>query len=261
MTILEEIVQHKKRELQDIKSLISIDELTKSRGFAHEVISVSQYLKDPEKTGIIAEFKRQSPSKGIINDRVDVLDVTSAYEKAGASATSILTDFKYFGGAVDDILKVRDSINIPILRKEFIVDEYQLYEAKSIGADVILLIAACLSVDETKQLAAKARELGLEVLLELHAEEELGHVNSNVNVVGINNRNLKTFEVSLEHSIKLAEQIQGDFVKISESGIKTTDDILYLKEHGFEGFLIGESFMKSENPGKAFNDFIQPLKK
>ena len=261
MTILEEIVQHKKRELQDIKSLVSYEELTKTKGFARDVISVSKYLKDPLRTGIIAEFKRQSPSKGIINDKVNVLDVTSAYEKAGASATSILTDFKYFGGAVDDILAVRDKINIPILRKEFIVDEYQLYEAKSIGADVILLIAACLSVEETKQLAAKARELGLEVLLELHAEEELGHINPFVNVVGINNRNLKTFEVSLEHSIKLAKQIQGDFVKISESGIKTVDDILYLKEHGFEGFLIGESFMKNENPGKAFADFIQPLTK
>ena len=261
MTILEEIVQHKKRELEDIKSLFTIDELTKSRGFSRKVISVSQFLKDPSKTGIIAEFKRQSPSKGVINDKVDVLEVTSAYEKAGASATSILTDFKYFGGAVDDILKVRESIHIPILRKEFIVDEFQLYEAKSIGADVILLIAACLTVDDTKKLAAKARELGLEVLLELHAEEELGHINQYVNVVGINNRNLKTFEVSLDHSIKLAEQIKGDFVKISESGIKTIDDILYLKDHGFEGFLIGESFMKDENPGKAFNEFIQPLNK
>ena len=183
------------------------------------------------------------------------------YENAGASGISVLTDMHYFGGSLDDLLLGRASVQIPLLRKEFIIDEYQLLEAKAFGADAILLIAAVLTKQEIKYLSDFAQSLALEVLLEVHDQEELEKsIMPNINLIGVNNRNLKTFEVSLQNSIDLVNHIPNDFVKISESGLTSTDDIKLLKNHGFQGFLIGENFMKTDNPGKNLEQFINQLK-
>jgi indole-3-glycerol phosphate synthase len=212
------------------------------------------------KSGIIAEFKRQSPSKGIINDKISPLEVVSAYENFGASGISILTDTDFFGGSFKDILSVRDQITIPILRKDFMIDEYQFYEAKSMGADVILLIAACLTPTQVLEFTDLSHELGLEVLLEIHTEEELEHFHSGIDMVGINNRNLKDFKVDLQHSINLKNQLPKEIVSVAESGIYTIEDFSFLKEKGFDGFLMGEYFMRNENPAKAFEEFVDHIK-
>ncbi|MNX98598.1 Indole-3-glycerol phosphate synthase [compost metagenome] len=182
------------------------------------------------------------------------------YEKFGASAVSILTDKDFFGGSFEDILSVRNHINIPILRKDFMVDEYQFYEAKSIGADVILLIASCLSPTQVSEFTELAHQLNLEVLLEIHSEEELKHINSNADFVGINNRNLKDFKVDLQHSVNLKNQLPNDILSIAESGIYNEEDFKFLKEKGFDGFLMGEYFMKNDNPGSKFGEFISNIK-
>jgi indole-3-glycerol phosphate synthase len=233
-------------------------ELEKGRYFSRQTLSLRKRLLDDKYTGIIAEYKRRSPSKGIINDRDSVEAVTMAYTAYGASGISILTDLEFFGGSLDDLISARDN-GIPLLRKDFMIDEYQITEAKAYGADVILLIAACLSPLRVKQLAQKAKGLGLEVLLELHDESELDHVCELVDLVGVNNRNLKTFEVDLEHSTRLAEKIGSDFVKVAESGINDVNNIRYLKAHGFQGFLIGEYFMKQKSPMEAFKNFSYSL--
>ncbi|MCX8524382.1 indole-3-glycerol phosphate synthase TrpC [Chryseobacterium formosus] len=253
MTILDKIIQTKKREISDSKSKISLQQLKDSEFFERKTISLKETVKS--KSGIIAEFKRKSPSKGIINDKVSPLDVASAYENFGASAVSILTDKDFFGGSFEDILSVRKHINIPILRKDFMIDEYQFYEAKSIGADVILLIAACLSPQQVQEFTQLSHKLGLEVLLEIHTEEELKHLNSEVDLVGINNRNLKDFKVDLQHSVNLNNQLPNDVLSVAESGIYNIEDFNYLKEKGFDGFLMGEYFMKHENPGNKFKEF------
>jgi indole-3-glycerol phosphate synthase len=180
------------------------------------------------------------------------------YTAFGASGISVLTDHDFFGGSLDDLVAARDN-EVPLLRKDFMIDEYQLIEAKALGADVILLIAACLSPKEVKQLATEAKKLGLEVLLELHGEAELEHICDEVDLVGVNNRNLKNFEVDLQHSVRMAEKIGDGFIKIAESGINDVNNIRFLKQHGFEGFLIGEYFMKQEDPGKAFKEFTYSL--
>ncbi len=213
------------------------------------------------KSGIIAEFKRQSPSKGIINNSVSPLEVTSAYETYGASGVSILTDTDFFGGSSEDVLKVRNHLHIPLLRKDFMIDEYQFYEAKSIGADVILLIASCLSPAQVQEFTDLAHELNMEVLLEIHTEEELKHFNSNIDLVGINNRNLKDFKVDLQHSVQLKNLLPKDVVSVAESGIYNLEDFMYLKEKGFEGFLMGEYFMRNPDPAKAFEDFSVQISK
>lgn len=259
MNILETIIESKREEVKRKKTEKPVAELEQTVLYARPVLSLKQFLLDDTRTGIIAEFKRKSPSKGIINDQVDVVEVTSAYASNGASCLSVLTDELFFGGSTEDLLKARIN-QIPILRKDFIVDEYQITEAKSMGADVILLIAACLTPAEVKQLAAFAKSLGLEVLLELHAEEELGHICEETEIVGINNRNLKTFEVDIERSLRMAKQIPADKIKVAESGISSVENILLFKENGFKGFLIGENFMKEENPGGAFKKFVSGLK-
>jgi len=232
--------------------------LEKGRYFSRQTLSLRKRLLNDKHTGIIAEYKRRSPSKGIINDRDSVEAVTMAYTAYGASGISILTDLEFFGGSLDDLISARDN-GIPLLRKDFMIDEYQITEAKAYGADVILLIAACLSPLRVKQLAQKAKEFGLEVLLELHDESELDHICELVDLVGVNNRNLKTFEVDLEHSTRLAEKIGSDFVKVAESGINDVNNIRYLKAHGFQGFLIGEYFMKQKSPMEAFKNFSYSL--
>jgi indole-3-glycerol phosphate synthase len=258
MNILEKIIARKATEVAARKNDVPEQELEKGRYFSRQSLSLRKSLLDDKKTGIIAEYKRRSPSKGIINDRDSVEAVTMAYTAYGASGISILTDLEFFGGSLDDLLSARDN-GIPLLRKDFMIDEYQITEAKAYGADVILLIAACLSPLRVKQLAKKAKDLGLEVLLELHDESELDHVCELVDLVGVNNRNLKTFEVDMEHSTRLAEKIGNDFVKVAESGINDVNNIRYLKAHGFRGFLIGEYFMKQKSPMEAFKDFSYSL--
>ena len=259
MNILEEIIEYKKEEVKTRKSKVNTADLEKRELFSRTVLTLKDFLLDKSRTGIIAEFKRRSPSKGVINPDVDVLEVTKGYTEHGASCLSVLTDEHFFGGSDEDLIKARIN-KIPILRKDFVIDEYQLIEAKSIGADVILLIAACLTVAEVKRLASFAKNLGLEVLLELHAEEELEHICDETDVIGINNRNLKTFDVDIERSLRMAERIPFPKFKVAESGISSVNDILLFKQHGFQGFLIGENFMKVTNPTIAFAEFVKQLK-
>lgn len=259
MNILEEIVEYKKSEVAGRKASCSTATLEKTELFTRDTLSLTDFLLDESKSRIIAEFKRRSPSKGIINESASVVEITKAYTDLGASGISVLTDTNFFGGSTEDLIAARVN-SIPILRKDFLVDEYQIIESKSIGADIILLIAACLTPPQVKQFAQTARKLGLEVLLELHDETEVGHVCDEVNFVGVNNRNLKTFTVDLEQSIRLAEKIGSSKLKIAESGINDIKNIKYLKKYGFDGFLIGEYFMKQENPATSFEKFVEELK-
>ena len=259
MNILDTIIAKKKIEVAERKKMASVSELEKGTFFKNETLSFKEYLLREDKTGIIAEYKRKSPSKGIINDKSSVTEVTTAYAKYGASGISILTDELFFGGSLNDLLESTNN-EVPLLRKDFIIDEYQLVESKAYGAEVILLIAACLTKDEVKTLAAFAKNIGLNVLLEINNEQELAHICNDVDVVGVNNRDLKTFSVDINRSIELSKQIPTDKIKISESGIDSIESIKLLKEYGFNGFLIGERFMKEENPGLAFQNFTKELK-
>ena len=258
MNILDKIIAQKRIEVEQRKAAKSIAELELSPFYERSVLSLKQFLLDDSKTGIIAEFKRKSPSKGVINGNADVVEVTRAYAKYGASGLSVLTDELFFGGSTEDLIKARVN-NIPLLRKDFIVDEYQIVEARAMGADVILLIAACLTPAEVKRLAGFANSLQLEVLLELHDEEELEHICDETVLVGINNRNLKTFAVDIERSLAMAKRIPAGKVKIAESGIYSPENIRLFKDHGFRGFLIGENFMKEANPAQAFEQFVKAL--
>lgn len=257
--ILDDIMAWKKKEVEEKKSTVPETVLMKSDFFKRPVLSLKSSLLRDDNTGIIAEFKRKSPSKGIINDRAGVEEVTRAYTDGGAACLSVLTDEQFFGGRQQDLEHARFN-EIPILRKDFILDEYQLLEAKSMGADVILLIAACLSPKRVQELALAARHLGLEILLELHAEEELEHICEETGIVGINNRNLKTFEVDIDRSLRMAEKIGTDKLKVAESGISSVENILLFKSSGFRGFLIGENFMKEPDPAIAFAGFVKQLK-
>lgn len=256
MTILDKIIAEKRLEIAKRKSEKSISELENELYFNRKCLSLKENLLKSE-TGIIAEFKRKSPSKGWIHENADALIIPAGYCTAGASGISILTDEPFFGGTPQDLITARPLVDCPILRKEFIVDEYQLFEANAMGADVILLIASALSVDETKALAKQAKALGLEVLLEIHNKEELAHINEFVDMVGVNNRNLKTFEVSIDVSKELASLIPDEFVKISESGISAPETVLELRKYGYKGFLMGENFMKTEYPVLSLKEFIE----
>jgi len=257
-TILDKILDDKRLEVAARRLSVSISELEKSTSFTEKCISLKQSLLNSD-TGIISEFKRKSPSKGWIHENADVVEVTSGYSKAGASGISILTDFPYFGGITQDIIRARPHIACPVLRKDFVIDEYQLYEAKAMGADVILLIAAALTVKDTLELGKKAHELGLEVLLEVHNREELGHSNEYVDMMGVNNRNLKTFIVDTTISFELCGMIPKDFVKVSESGISTIETVKELRSAGYRGFLMGENFMKEADPANTLSGFIEKL--
>ena len=258
MNILETIIAKKHIEVASNKAMVSIEELKQSDLFNRPTFSLKHFLLDENKTGIIAEFKRQSPSKGIINGTADVLEVTQAYTMNGASCLSVLTDEHFFGGSDQDLRKARVN-NIPILRKDFIIDEYQIVEARSMGADVILLIAACLTPKRVKELAAFAKSIQLEVLLEIHAAEELEHICDETELVGVNNRDLKTFTVDINRSIELSKKIPADKIKIAESGINDIETIRIFRQAGFKGFLIGENFMKQPDPMIAFAIFVQQL--
>lgn len=259
MNILETIIAQKKIEIAERKQQTPLTVLEQMEWFSKIPFSLRKFLSDEDKTGIIAEFKRKSPSKGWINADADPAVVTTAYAQYGASGLSVLTDERFFGGSLDDLKKARTN-NIPVLRKDFIIDIYQVVEAKAVGADVILLIAANLTPAQVKTLASTAKNLGLEVLLEIHNEEELEHICDEVDIVGVNNRNLKTFEVSIETSVYLGDLIPADKIKISESGISDVKTIKELKEHGYKGFLIGENFMKTPDPAIAFAAFVEQLK-
>lgn len=256
--ILSEIIANKRFEVDLQKQSISLEQLQNSLETTVKQRSLKEALKSSS-SGIIAEFKRRSPSKGWINRKAQAEDIVPGYANAGASAVSILTDEKFFGGNLKDIKEARPLIDIPILRKDFIVDEYQLYQAKIIGADAVLLIAAALKKDDLHALAAKAHELGLEVLLEIHSVEELKYINANMDVIGINNRNLGTFFTDVENSFRLAEQLPSDAVLVSESGISDPATVKRLQKAGFKGFLIGENFMKTDNPELALKSFIEDL--
>lgn len=262
MDILEEIVAHKRIEVAEQKEqmpprkLYAEVERMMAEGISKR--SLSQALTEDD-FGIIAEFKRKSPSKGWIKEDGKPEEIPLSYEQNGAAALSILTDEMYFDGSLDYIRKARPLVNLPILRKDFIIDEYQLFQARHIGADAVLLIAADLSKQEVRSLTALAHDLALEVLLEVHSEHELDYADIEVDAIGVNNRNLGTFVTDVQNSFRLASQLPQDKVLVSESGISNPDTIRLLREADYRGFLIGETFMKTDNPGEALKNFISRL--
>ncbi len=261
MDILETIVAAKKKEIEPFKAKSPVERFERE-GFFWQIRnrSLVQSLSAPGSTGIIAEFKRKSPSKGWFKVKeLEVEPVVTAYNKS-AAGISVLTDGDFFGGDLDDLIQTKVVTDIPVLRKDFIIDKWQIAESKAFGADVILLIAACLTPAQVKEFAAYANSIGLESILEVHNEEELAHCCDEVSMVGVNNRNLKTFEVDINISLQLIDKIPLDKPAIAESGISNVESILTLKEAGFKGFLIGENFMKEEQPGKAFEEFVNKLK-
>ena len=258
MDILQRIVADKRIEVEAKKKLLPREYLMRSPLMGREPLSMTDSLK--ERSGIIAEFKRRSPSRQVINQSSSVAEVVRGYQSAGASGVSVLTDTKYFGGALDDLLQARANLDIPLLRKEFMIDPYQVVEARAFGADAILLIAAVLKPEEVLDLSRQARELGMQVLLEVHDLEELqGSDLECADMIGVNNRNLKTFEVDLDTSRTLSAFIPKDKLGVSESGISDPEAIRELKKYGYQGFLVGENFMKTEHPGKSAEDFIKQL--
>ncbi len=256
--ILDKIIANKRLEVERHKKDTSINELEKRLSTITTPASFKEAIKN-SRTGIIAEFKRRSPSRDWIFKDAKIEDVIPLYSQNGASAISVLTDMDFFGGELADLELAGSLTKTPLLRKDFVVDEYQLYQAKISGASAILLIASALTIDETKQLAQKAKELNLDVLLEIHHEQELHHINDKVDVVGVNNRNLGTFVTDIQISFDLADKIPNDFIKISESGISEPQTVIELQQAGYKGFLMGENFMKTSNPGKALEDFINQL--
>ena len=259
MTILDKIVKYKREEVDAQKKKVSLEDLKNYDNYSRKTYSLKEFLLDKNKSGVISEFKRQSPSKGLINGVSKVGYVVGKYQKAGASAVSVLTDNKSFGGSSNDLIEARKILQIPLLRKDFIIDSYQIYESKALGADVILLIASILSKQEIDEFSALAKSLGLSVLFEVHNKMELEKLSDNIDVVGVNNRNLATFEVSIQNSISLVDEIPDRCVKVSESGISEVEKIRELKKYGYKGFLIGENFMKTDNPGESAIEFISSI--
>lgn len=257
--MLDEIIKHKRKEVADKKLLYPTELLTRSIYFEAPSVSLKKYLLREDKNGIIAEIKRKSPSKGIINEYVDIERTSIGYMMAGASAISVLTDEHFFHGKNDDLITARKFNYCPILRKDFIIDEYQIIEAKSIGADAILLIAAVLSPEEVKSFSDLAHSLKMEVLLELHSANELNYLETYNEIIGINQRNLKTFEEKSEALNNLIHALPATSIKIAESGIRTAEEVIQLKSMGFDGFLIGETFMRSSRPEETCKKFIQDL--
>ncbi len=259
MSILKNIVIDIKKDLKLKKRIIPISEYEKMSLFKRNTISMTNSIKK-DSFGIIAEFKRRSPSKNEINNNLSVNEVCRNYQIYGASGLSVLTNLKYFGGSLEDLVLARSISSLPILRKDFIIDEYQIYESKAFGADIILLISSILTKNEIINLSKKAKDLKLEVLLEVHNNDELqkGLV-ENVDIIGVNNRNLKSFKTDLKISEKLFNEIPNEFLKISESGLNNDNSIKKLKKIGYEGFLIGEKFMISSDPGKELKKTLENL--
>jgi indole-3-glycerol phosphate synthase len=260
MNILEQIKQHKLSEVSSKRELYPTKLLERTPYFASSCVSMKEYISDTSRSGIIAEFKRKSPSKGDINKYANVQEVTLGYMQSGAAALSVITDEQFFGAKKDDLQTARKFNYCPILRKDFVVDEYQIVEAKSIGADAILLIAKMLSPNEIAQFSVFAKSLGLEVFLEFHSEEEIKqNENAQIDLAGINNRNLNSFEVDIENSIRLAGLLPNAVLKIAESGIDTAQTIQTLKQNGFNGFLIGEYLMRHSNPAEKCKELIKQI--
>lgn len=259
MTILDKIVTTKREEVSEAKKLFPASMLKDRRLYHSPIHSVKKLLQSQTTTGVIAEFKRKSPSKGWINQDADPVKVALGYAQKGAAAVSVLTDSVYFGGSLSDLDGIRKKIDIPILRKDFTIDSYQLHEAKSHGADIILLIAAILSPAQVKELSEEAHSIGLEVLLELHDETELNHVCDETDLVGINNRNLKNFTVNIEQSVRLLNMLPEKTCKVAESGIHSAEIAFSLLQKGFNCLLMGEYFMKQANPSNAFATFVNEL--
>jgi indole-3-glycerol phosphate synthase len=259
MKILDNIISDKKIEIETLSKIVSISDLEKQKDFTKQCKSLKESIKK-SKSGIICEFKRKSPSNEKINYKSNISEVINGYEKAGAVGVSILTNKKYFDGSISDINEVKNNVDIPVLRKEFIISEYQIIESKSIGADAILLIASILDKEEIKNYSSLAKSLGLEVLLEIHSIDELNKIsNTDIDIIGVNNRNLDTLDIDIENSIEIFEDIPSEFIKISESGISKVDSIIKLIKVGYDGFLIGENFMKTEKPEESAYDFIKKV--
>jgi indole-3-glycerol phosphate synthase len=259
-TILDKIVANRRLEIEALKQQLPLAEVVKGIDFDYQPNSLKKALLTKGASGIIAEFKRQSPSKGIINNSIPPEIVTRSYSEGGASGLSVLTEEKHFGGSAEDLKAARLANPLtPILRKDFIVDEYQIFESRMLKADVILLIAAVLDKQTISRFTLIARMLGLEVLLELHEEKEIEKIDPRVDLIGINNRDLRDFSVNIDRSLDLLKKLPKDMVKISESGLSSPETILHLMHKGFKGFLMGENFMKNSNPGKAFKDFLLKL--
>ena len=262
--ILEEIIANKQVELMKMKEILSLHDLAEKVDYLidnrpNPKLSMRQSLAEST-SGIIAEFKRRSPSKGWIKEQGDPTAIPLSYVENGAAALSILTDEKFFGGKLNFIQKARPLVpNTPILRKDFVIDEYQLYQAYHVGANAVLLIAACLPKRKCRELARKAHALGMETLLEVHSESELEYVGDNIDMVGVNNRNLGTFHTDVQNSFRLANMLPQDYLLVSESGISHPHTVRELRQAGFRGFLIGETFMKSTDPGLALKEFIQQI--
>jgi len=261
MNILEKIVLEKRKQVEEDKLLVPLELLEKSIYFKRECQSLKEFIVRDDKSGVITEIKKKSPALGAINPEINVENLAAAYTLAGASALSVLTDKKFFGGCNADLIAARGNTTIPILRKDFMIDEYQIVEAKSIGADIILLIATILTKEEIAQFTELAYKLGMEVILEVHAVHELEKVYKNVDVIGVNNRNLETMQIDIVTSKSMSKLIPSGFIKISESGIENTEILLELKKFGYNGFLIGSHFMKYADPGKACAEFIQQIDK
>ena len=259
MKILDKIVEDKKLELKSLSSRIPISLLEKRTLFSRQCISLKKSILNSS-SGIICEFKRKSPSNKNINYKTSIKEVVKGYQNANAVGLSILTNKKYFDGDINDIIEIRNIADIPILRKEFIVSEYQVIEAKSIGSDAILLIASILTSEEILKLSSLAKSLNLEVLVEIHSFDELKKISgNNIDIIGVNNRNLDTLEIDIKNSEKLFDQIPDEFVKISESGISKVESIIRLREIGYQGFLIGENFMKTNDPMSSAYNFIKKV--
>jgi indole-3-glycerol phosphate synthase len=259
MTILENIISNKKKEVADLKEQFTFRALENSKLFSRVTLSLSDFILNPTRSGIVAEFKRKSPSGGIINSHSMVEEVTKGYSCAGASGLSILTDKLFFGGDCTDLVCARENNNLPILRKEFIIDEFQVIESKATGADVILLIATVLEKEQVYKFASLSHSLNMEILLEIHTLQELDKVNEYVNIIGVNNRDLNTLMTNVRLSVELADRIPGEFVKISESGISAPQMVTDLRNAGYNGFLIGEYFMSRHDPVAAFEDFVKMI--
>jgi indole-3-glycerol phosphate synthase len=260
MTILDKIVAHKKGELEKAKAEIPLRRLEEMPCYARTCYSLKENLVKEEKTGIIAEFKRKSPSKKNINLSADLPSIVKGYENANVAGISVLTDTHFFGGSLKDLSNARQFVHIPILRKDFMIDPYQVHEAKAYGADVILLIANILTTEETRKLATLAHQVGMEVLLEIDKKEQINtHVMNEVDVVGVNNRNLKTFQTTIGNSLELIHSIPDTFARISESGIHNVKDAHVLLNEGFDGLLMGQKFMQEQETVKACEHFIQEL--
>ena len=258
MTILDNIIADKRLEVAARKQAMTLEHLKNQCAGLPKGRSLKEALRNSD-SGIISEFKRKSPSKGFIHANADVEQVVKAYQEAGCTGVSVLTDCDYFGGSITDFKKARTVLNVPMLRKDFMIDPYQIYESKLLGADVILLIASALTLEEAYDLGELAHELGMETLLEIHNEQELDYINRYTDMVGVNNRNLATFVTDVQISLDLVSKIPNNYVRISESGLSETSTVKGLRNAGYQGFLMGENFMKHQDPGQALSTFIHQL--